>query len=205
VTVTSRIDDLRRRVDRDPASIAFAQLAEEYRRNGDHEEAVRVARAGLVHLPGYLSARVTLGRALLQLGQVEAARLELESVLMVAPDNLAALRTMAEIHDRRRASGALTASAAATDTLPDDPVAGLAASFAESPVDAAAQPDPKVDEVAAFLDSLGQFALDDTRTAVAMVSADTPAPAAERLPRDAATEALERWLAAIVADRAARG
>ncbi len=43
----SRIDDLRRRVQKDPASIAFAQLAEECRRAGRFDEAVEVCRAGL--------------------------------------------------------------------------------------------------------------------------------------------------------------
>ena len=97
----SRIDELRRRVHSDPASIAFAQLAEEYRRSGQTEEAVRVCRDGLTRHPGYLSARVTLGRALLDLGQLEAARDELEFVVAEAPENLAAVRGLAEIFHRR--------------------------------------------------------------------------------------------------------
>ena len=97
-----RIVELRRRVDKDPASIAFAQLAEEYRRGGDHEQAVRICRDGLARHPGYLSAQVTLGRALMELGYYEEARRELESVLKVASDNLAAIRALAVIHQRRR-------------------------------------------------------------------------------------------------------
>lgn len=96
-----RIDDLRRRVLRDPASIAFAQLAEEYRRAGALEEAVEVCRAGLARHAGYLSARVTLGRALLELGQLDAALEELNAVLAGAPDNLAAVRGLGEIAHRR--------------------------------------------------------------------------------------------------------
>ncbi|HYB95070.1 MAG TPA: tetratricopeptide repeat protein, partial [Vicinamibacterales bacterium] len=84
----SRLIELRRRVQADPASTAFAQLAEEYRRAGDNEEAVRVCRAGLHHHPNYLSARVTLGRALLELGQLDDAQRELDAVLTSAPDNL---------------------------------------------------------------------------------------------------------------------
>src|SRR5687767_5335229 len=98
-----RIEDLRRRVQKDPASIAFAQLAEEYRRAGQHQEAVDVCRGGLTIHPGYLSARVTLGRALLELGQVEDAQRELELVLKSAPENLAAIRGLAEIYHRRGA------------------------------------------------------------------------------------------------------
>lgn len=96
----SRIDELRRRVQNDPASIAFAQLAEEYRRAGQTDEAVRICREGLTRHPGYLSARVTLGRALLDLGELAEARGELEFVVAEAPENLAAVRGLAEIFHR---------------------------------------------------------------------------------------------------------
>ena len=97
----SRIEDLRRRVQKDPASIAFAQLAEECRRAGEYQEAVETCRAGLEIHPGYLSARVTLGRSLVELGQLDDAKRELSRVLDSAPDNLAAIRGLAEIHFRR--------------------------------------------------------------------------------------------------------
>ena len=97
----ARIEELRRRVQMDPASIAFAALAEEYRRAGRFEEAIATCRAGLQRHPAYLSARVTLGRALLEMGQFDEAREELENVLRTAPENLAAIRGLAEIHHRR--------------------------------------------------------------------------------------------------------
>ena len=97
----SRIEDLRRRVQKDPASIAFAQLAEECRRAGQFQEAVDACQAGLAIHPGYLSARVTLGRALIELDQLDEGQLELELVLSTAPQNLAAIRGLAEIHHRR--------------------------------------------------------------------------------------------------------
>ena len=96
-----RIDDLRRRVDNDPASIAFAQLAEEYRRSGEYQQAIDVARTGLDVHPGYLSARVTLARALLEIGASDEAQREFEIVLKSAPDNLAAIRGLADIHHRQ--------------------------------------------------------------------------------------------------------
>jgi len=95
-----RIDELRRRVDKDSSSIAFAQLAEEYRRIGDYIQAVKICRDGLGRHPGYLSAQVTLGRALVELKKFDEARTELEAVLKVAPDNLAAIRALAEIHQQ---------------------------------------------------------------------------------------------------------
>jgi tetratricopeptide (TPR) repeat protein len=96
-----RILELRRRVQVDPASIAFAQLAEELRRTGANEEAVGVCQAGLARHPGYLSARVTLGRALIELGRLTDALAALETVSDAAPDNLAAIRGLAEIHQQR--------------------------------------------------------------------------------------------------------
>jgi tetratricopeptide (TPR) repeat protein len=101
VADSSRIEDLRRRVQKDPASIAFAQLAEELRRAGNYQEAVDVCRAGLELHPGYLSARVTLGRALIELNDLDTALAELEYVLKSAPENLAAIRGLAEIHHRQ--------------------------------------------------------------------------------------------------------
>ena len=86
---------------KDPASIAFAQLAEEYRRAGSYEDAIDACQSGLAIHPGYLSARVTLGRALLEMNDLDAALGELEYVLRIAPENLAAIRGIAEIHHRR--------------------------------------------------------------------------------------------------------
>ncbi len=97
-----RIEELRRRVHADPASIAFAALAEEYRRTGNYAEAIETCRIGLQRHPSYLSARVTLGRALMETAQYDDARSELEMVLKSAPENLAAIRGLAEIHERQR-------------------------------------------------------------------------------------------------------
>ena len=105
VTESPRIDELRRRVQKDPTSIAFAQLAEEYRRVGGYQEAVDVCRAGLARHPTYLSARVTLARALMELARYDEAQAELDVVLDLAPDNLAAIRALAEIHQRRGEAG----------------------------------------------------------------------------------------------------
>ena len=92
-----RIDELRRRFEKDPSSIAFAQLAEEYRRSGDCNQAVKICREGLARHPGYLSAQVTLGRALIKLKEYDEARKELAAVVQVAPDNLTAIRALADI------------------------------------------------------------------------------------------------------------
>lgn len=99
-----RLEELRRRVERDPASIAFAALAEEYRHAGRFRDAIDVCRAGLRRHPVYLSARVTLARTLLEVGEYDEARRELQYVLQVAPDNGAALQALDEV-GRRAAAG----------------------------------------------------------------------------------------------------
>ena len=101
MTENPRLEELKRRVQRDPASISFAALAEEYRRLGMFAEAIDACRAGLLRHPSYISARVTLGRALIEVGEFDEASSELEQVLRSAPENLAAIRALADIHRRR--------------------------------------------------------------------------------------------------------
>lgn len=103
-----RVDDLRRRVQKDPSSLAFAQLAEEYRRLGLWQDAADTCRAGLKFHPEYLSARVTLGRSLLELGHLDESLRELEWVRQRAPENLAAARALADLNSRRSRSAVAT-------------------------------------------------------------------------------------------------
>ena len=91
-----RIDDLRKRIEKEPGSRLFAQLAEELRKDGELEDAIRVAREGLQRHPNYPSARMTLGRALLDTGDWAAARTEFELVLKSAADNILASRYLGE-------------------------------------------------------------------------------------------------------------
>jgi len=184
----SRIDELRRRIQKDPASIAFAQLAEEYRRAGRFADAIETCRTGLAYHPGYLSAHVTLGRALLETGDLQAATDALSRVHAAAPDNLAAIKGLADIRHRlgeRQASLALYGRALAL--APHDPelehligiVADELAERAPSPV---GQPAPPLDS-AARLEAASQ----------------PPEAGAPGTPEQ--IEALERWLDTILADR----
>ena len=70
---------------------------------GQLQEAVNTSRAGLEIHPAYHSARVTLGRALLELNLFEDAARELAQVLKSAPENLAAIKSLAEAHHRQGA------------------------------------------------------------------------------------------------------
>jgi tetratricopeptide (TPR) repeat protein len=192
----ARIDNLRRRVQKDPASIAFAQLAEECRRAGAYEEAVSVARVGLDIHPGYLSARVTLGRALIELNQLDEAQTELETVLKSASENLAAIRGVAEIHHRRgHLEEALAHYRTALTLARNDPdleqtVADLARKIGPEP--------PKPGEGGLTLEQITHelsFHLPVPPPRSAPASVPIPDRARERASKTVA--ALEEWLAAI--------
>ena len=141
-----RIEELRRRVQADPASIAFAALAEEYRREGNFTDAIDTCVAGLKRHPSYLSAHVTLGRSLIEVGRFEEAEQELQLVLRAAPENLAAIRGMAEIHHRRRDLGSDEASALSAlqhhEQEEASHVAAAAAAAAEHTIELPSEPPP---------------------------------------------------------------
>jgi tetratricopeptide (TPR) repeat protein len=96
-----RLEDLRKRFERERGSRVFAQFAEELRRAGETAEAIRVSREGLALHPSYTTARITLGRALLDGGEVDEAAREFEGVLKTTPDNLIASRYLGECLEKR--------------------------------------------------------------------------------------------------------
>jgi tetratricopeptide (TPR) repeat protein len=72
----SRIEELEKRLAADPNSRMFVQLAEEYRKAGMLEQAIDCCEKGLKKHPQYPSARVLLGRALLESGSFDRASAE---------------------------------------------------------------------------------------------------------------------------------
>jgi tetratricopeptide (TPR) repeat protein len=135
----------------DPSSIAFAQLGEELRRVGANEEAIGVCRTGLQRHPGYLSARVTLGRALVELDRLDEAQAELSVVVSNAADNLAAIRGLAEIHQRRgELADALVFYRRALELARHDPDLEETVERMEKQVAPPAPPEPDVSVEALF-------------------------------------------------------
>ncbi|HSF16749.1 MAG TPA: tetratricopeptide repeat protein [Vicinamibacteria bacterium] len=117
----SRIEDLQKRLEADPNSRIFVQLAEEYRKAGLLDKAIEVCRSGLQKHPHYPSARVALGRALLEAGQHDKASAEFESVLQAVPDNILANKFLGETyHSLGRLSEALQKYEVAHSLAPED-------------------------------------------------------------------------------------
>jgi len=92
------IERLKEKITRDPNSKLFVPLAEEYKKAGMYDEAIDALTKGLEQQPGYLSARVSLGKIYIERGMLAEARDEFEKVINAIPDNLYAHKKLAEIY-----------------------------------------------------------------------------------------------------------
>jgi tetratricopeptide (TPR) repeat protein len=186
---TSRIEELTRKLQKEPGSRIFLELAREYHVAGILEEAARVCRDGLVKHAGYHSARVLLGRLLIDLRRFAEARPELEKVVRQAPDNLLARRLLGEaLHGAGETTAALDTLRTLLRLNPSDgEVESLirqieqpaASAPTEMPREAevspgAAEPDP-AEAVTAALEP-GAFAIPDALPEVGTVPAERPTP-----------------------------
>lgn len=88
------------RLARDPTSLAFAQLADLYRKAGRTAEAVAMCREGLRQYPHYTTARLILAKALLAEDRAAEALGEVQTILAMSPRDLQGVRLAAEIHRR---------------------------------------------------------------------------------------------------------
>lgn len=86
------------RLQRDPESLAFAQLADLYRKSGRAQDAIALCRRGLDRYPHYTTARLILAKALLGEGHLDAALAEVTAILEESPKEAQAHRLAAEIH-----------------------------------------------------------------------------------------------------------
>jgi len=88
------------RLARDPESLAFAQLADLYRKAGRTGDAVTLCREGLHRWPHYTTARLILAKTLLADGQLGPALAEVDAILQTSPKDVQCHRLAAEIHRR---------------------------------------------------------------------------------------------------------
>jgi tetratricopeptide (TPR) repeat protein len=109
------------RLSRDPESLAWAPLADAYRKAGRAQEAIALCRAGLARFPHSTTARLILARAQIDGGLLDEARAELDSILTASPQDAEAHRLVGELHLRTgRWPEARRHLVAAVDLQPDD-------------------------------------------------------------------------------------
>lgn len=104
---TDEFEALKRRWREEPSPALALRLAEEHGRRRQYEPAVEVLRRGLEARPGHLSARVALGRYLLELERPAESAAELERVVTEDPTHLVAnkllVRAYSHLGERAKA------------------------------------------------------------------------------------------------------
>ena len=89
------------RLARDPSSLAFAQLADLYRKAGRTQDAISLCRQGLERYPQYTTARLILAKSWLAEGRLDEAVAEIRTMLEANPKDVQCLRLAAEVERRR--------------------------------------------------------------------------------------------------------
>ncbi len=90
----ARLETLQRRLNEEPGSRVFVSVAEEYRKLGRLREAIKTLSQGLELQPGYLAARVALGRTQLEAGLSEDGIRTLETVVRTDRTQMVACRLL---------------------------------------------------------------------------------------------------------------
>ena len=169
---SARIDELRKKFEENPRRY-FAPLANEYRKAGDVEQAVAICREYLPQQPGHMSGHIVFGQALFEAKRLPEAKTVFETALSLDPENLIALRHLADIS--RDLGDAVAARAWYERVL---------------------QADPRNEEIADIMSKLGSAGAASASTAAVAPTAETPAktpvgtqPAAAAVPRSTPTPA----------------
>lgn len=93
------------RLAKDPTSLAFAPLADAYRKTGRIRDAIRLCRGGLARFPQYVTARLILAKALLDDGDPDGALCEVRAILETSPHEAQAHRLAGDLYRRAGALG----------------------------------------------------------------------------------------------------
>ncbi|HEX7786957.1 MAG TPA: tetratricopeptide repeat protein [Methylomirabilota bacterium] len=88
------------RLAKDSTSLAFAPLADAYRKTGRTGDAIRLCREGLERFPQYVTARLILAKALLDEGDADGALGEVRAILETRPHEAQAHRLAGDLYRR---------------------------------------------------------------------------------------------------------
>lgn len=116
------ISALEERIEANPKSRSFLQLAEAYIELGKTDQAQALLSSGVEYYPYYLAARITLGQVQMEKGLIPEAIANFEFVSRTIPDNLIAQKSLAQLYyednELEKAKEAVTVAASLS---PDDP------------------------------------------------------------------------------------
>lgn len=94
----SRIDEIKKSITREAGPRQFLAVADEHRRQGRPREAIEILESGLAQSPASVAGHVALGRLLQQTEQLDKALASFHAALKLDPQNLVALRQIADVH-----------------------------------------------------------------------------------------------------------
>ena len=97
---SGEIEKLERRWAENQLGLTFAPLAEAYRKAGDPGRALLLLETGLTQHPNYIPAHIVRGRCHLDAQADSAAELSFLRVTELDPENVIALKSLAEISER---------------------------------------------------------------------------------------------------------
>ena len=97
---TSEIEKLEKRWAENPKGRNFAPLADAYRKAGELDRALELCTAGLERHPDYVSAHIVFGRCMIDQKNDAGAADVFRRVLALDPENVLALKILAEIAER---------------------------------------------------------------------------------------------------------
>ena len=115
------ISALEERIEANPKSRSFLQLAEAYIELGKTDQAQALLSKGVEYYPYYLAARITLGQVQMEKGLLPEAISNFEFVSRTIPDNLIAQKSLAQLYYENNEMGkAKEAITVANSLSPDD-------------------------------------------------------------------------------------
>jgi len=97
---SGEIEKLERRWAENQLGLTFAPLAEAYRKAGDPERALLLLQTGMTQHPNYIPAHIVKGRCYLDAESDGEAELSFLRVTDLDPENVIALKSLAEISER---------------------------------------------------------------------------------------------------------
>ncbi|HXE58909.1 MAG TPA: tetratricopeptide repeat protein [Gemmatimonadales bacterium] len=101
MATSSEIEKLERKWKENPRGTVFAPYAEALRKHGQLDLAREVLKQGLEFHPDYVPGNIVLGRCCLDLGEDGAAEAAFTHALQLDPENVIALKALAEITERQ--------------------------------------------------------------------------------------------------------
>lgn len=100
-TAEKTVEALMTRFNKNPQSLVFSRLADEYRKDGNYSKAIEVCINGLQNHPSYITGRIILGMCYTEQGNHQAAIQEFLAAIVIDRKNQSALKQLADLFNRQ--------------------------------------------------------------------------------------------------------